>query len=305
MNCFAVGYPLPLLLKRLWDIFMKKFVGLGVILFLAGCGVSDDDKQRVAALTCSIMGETRNMDSAVRVKEINAAREKIGEEPFLGGDEVIKESFENGLCETLVAYPDTYRALVAEMVLLERKRIAEESRVFRLREQERVQRVSGGPLEEWKSAILARIATVPNPIRDLRFDVKYSDRYPLKIEYVCSGFHHLDTNFIITFANELGTLRGQNSIGFCSSETQNTDLLVTDTDRENLYKVIGDREEGSLLSSVQSIDVEITGSNPSLVSANRASERSTYKYVDPKNSHEELREFDLYSNPVKLRLYEK
>ena len=42
------------------------------------------------------------MDAAIRVREINAAREKIGGEPFLRGDDAIKEAFEYGLCEELV-----------------------------------------------------------------------------------------------------------------------------------------------------------------------------------------------------------
>jgi len=57
---------------------------------------------RVAAVTCAVMSETRNMDAAIRVREINAAREKIGGEPFLRGDDAIKEAIEYGLCEELV-----------------------------------------------------------------------------------------------------------------------------------------------------------------------------------------------------------
>ena len=366
---------------------MKKFVGLSVILLLVGCGMSEDEKQQlasstcnvisnaagddsttrlkelnsareqlgealytgsdddirdsvkfgiceslvlndptyqslitqnremvaaekkriegIAAVTCSVMGSTRNMDSAVRIKELNAARVEIGEDPYLDGDEVIKQSFEYGLCETLVAYPDEYPALLAEMKRLEREIIAEKRRAELRKEQERVQRVSG-PLKEWKSAILAKIKTVPNPIRDVEFDVEYGiDMFPLELVYACSGYQHLDTKFIVTFSNDLGTLTGRNSIGYCSSETYEASLSVTDTDRENLYKVIGDRQKGSLLSSVKSIDVEITGSAPSLIRTSRGSPRSTFNYVDPKNFHEELSGSDLSRNPVKLRLYEK
>ena len=129
--------------------------------------------------------------------------------------------------------------------------------------------------------------------------------FPLELVYACSGFQHLDTKFIVTFSNDLGTLTGRNSIGYCSSETYEASLSVTDTDRENLYKVIGDRQKGSLLSSVKSIDVEITGSAPSLIRTSRGNPRSTFNYVDPKNFHEELSGSDLSGNPVKLRLYEK
>ena len=43
------------------------------------------------------MSETRNMDAAIRVREMNEARVKIGGEPFLKGDDAIKESFETAL----------------------------------------------------------------------------------------------------------------------------------------------------------------------------------------------------------------
>ncbi len=61
--------------------------------------LAQEKANRIAAVTCSIMGATRNMDSALRIKETNAARAEIGEDPFLDGDEAIKESFEYGLCE--------------------------------------------------------------------------------------------------------------------------------------------------------------------------------------------------------------
>ena len=66
---------------------------------------------RIAAVTCSIMSETRNMDGAVRVREMNEAREKLGGEPFLDGDSVILEAVKEGYCEGLVlnepnAHPD-------------------------------------------------------------------------------------------------------------------------------------------------------------------------------------------------------
>ena len=57
---------------------------------------------RIAAVTCSIMSETRKMDAVVRVREMNDAREKIGGEPFLDGDDAIIEAFEYGLCQELV-----------------------------------------------------------------------------------------------------------------------------------------------------------------------------------------------------------
>ena len=104
---------------------MNKILIILSLVVLASCGPSAEEKRqvemeqqlieqeaseklaqekvnRIAAVTCSIMGETRNMDAAVRVREMNDAREKIGGEPFLRGDDAIQEAFEWGLCQELV-----------------------------------------------------------------------------------------------------------------------------------------------------------------------------------------------------------
>ena len=75
---------------------MNKILIFLSMVFLVSCGSSDEEKRQIAAITCSIMSETRNMDGAVRVEKINEAREKIGGEAFLSGDDKIKESFELG-----------------------------------------------------------------------------------------------------------------------------------------------------------------------------------------------------------------
>ena len=122
---------------------MKRLLLLTAI-FLTACGPSSDEKKNIAAVTCSIMGETRNMDAAVRVEKMNDAREKIGEEPFLGGDSKIKESFEYGLCQELVLNENYYEKLspfleaerereqaTAELARIEREKQAELARIKR------------------------------------------------------------------------------------------------------------------------------------------------------------------------------
>ena len=71
------------------------------------------------------------MDAALRIKEINSAREQMGEERFLGTDNEIIEALELGLCEALVMHDLS----VAEIergrevrARLERERIATEQR---------------------------------------------------------------------------------------------------------------------------------------------------------------------------------
>lgn len=106
----------------------RVLVILGMFL-LTSCGQSHEEKKDIAAVSCSIMSETRDMDAAVRVREANNAREKIGGEPFLRGDDAIIESFEWGLCHELVLndnYDETLQFL--KDTKRERERIAEEKR---------------------------------------------------------------------------------------------------------------------------------------------------------------------------------
>ena len=87
---------------------MKRTVIFGICIALAACGPSQKDIENVATITCNIMGESRNMDAAFRIKEINSAREKIGAEPYLGTDWQIKESFSRGICKELVKGDGAY-----------------------------------------------------------------------------------------------------------------------------------------------------------------------------------------------------
>ena len=142
---------------------MNKFLPILSLVLLTACGPSQEEKRqvemeqqrieqeaseklaqekanRIAAVTCSIMSETRNMDAAMRVEKMNEARDKIGGEPFLRGDDVIQEAFEWGLCqqlllnetydETLQLFKDAERALerIAAEKRAEEQRIAAEKR---------------------------------------------------------------------------------------------------------------------------------------------------------------------------------
>jgi hypothetical protein len=89
---------------------MKNYLVLFLTLTLIACGPSQSKKEKIAAVSCAVMGETQDGDAAIRVEKMNEAREKIGGEPFLRGDDAIKEAFEYGLCEELVlnsAYDET------------------------------------------------------------------------------------------------------------------------------------------------------------------------------------------------------
>ena len=95
---------------------MRLISAIFLSLVLTACGPSQEAIDNTATITCNIMAESRNMDAALRIKEINAAREKIGESPYLADDEGIKESFRWGLCEQLVKNDDaTYQAMLSEL----------------------------------------------------------------------------------------------------------------------------------------------------------------------------------------------
>ena len=284
---------------------MKRLLLLSIIL-LTACGPSDEEKRQVAAITCSVMSETRNMDGAVRVREINDARTKIGGKAFLSGDDKIKESFELGLCETLVVDPDQYEKMVAAIEANERQKETEERIARERAEEKRIARTRDA-LEEWKSAILDRINSASDIIKDATFDVSSSDDSPVKIEYKCSLMEQLDHTLIVSFDNELGTLEGQNTIGHCSG-FQKLDAMTLDfedSDRENLYSVIDSKKKGSLLGSVTSVDVKISGSTTTGLITNTAKQRAEYKYVDPTNFHPDLRSWDLSNSPVTARIYDR
>ena len=104
------------------------------ILLLSACGPSQEEiaeqeklaeeakvaelKQRsdLATVTCNFMAESRNMDAAMRIKEINSVRERLGEDFYLGTDAGIKESLEYGLCRELVLNDPDYNSKLLETI---------------------------------------------------------------------------------------------------------------------------------------------------------------------------------------------
>ena len=84
------------------------------VLNLAACGPSAKERQETAILTCNILAESRGMDAAFRIKEINSARDELGEEKFLETDDTIRESVKWGLCKELVLGDPVYEEKLAE-----------------------------------------------------------------------------------------------------------------------------------------------------------------------------------------------
>ena len=94
---------------------MKRTIFLSTLFLLVACGPSNEDKQNVATITCNIIAETKNMDPAMKIKEMNNAREKINGEPYLFGKDKINESLKYNLCQNLVllSEPEYEKVLLA------------------------------------------------------------------------------------------------------------------------------------------------------------------------------------------------
>ena len=136
---------------------MNKSASL-LILFLFACGPSPEkiaeqerlvEEARVlelkrrsdlAIVTCNLMGESKDADAAIRIKEINSARERLGEDFYIGTDVGIRESFFYGLCKELVLNDPDYKEAIKEEK--EKVRIAKEERyemlIIQAKEKEKV-----------------------------------------------------------------------------------------------------------------------------------------------------------------------
>jgi len=93
---------------------MRKIFFLPILFLLVGCGQSDEEKQNIATVTCNVIAETKK-DPAMKIKEMNVARENLSAEPYLFGVDKINESLEYDLCENLVllSEPEYEKVLLA------------------------------------------------------------------------------------------------------------------------------------------------------------------------------------------------
>ena len=133
------------------------------MLFVVACGLSDQEIQNTATITCSIMMESRGVNAEVRIKELNAARKKIGEGAFLGRDADILISFKHGLCESLVKNDDDYESRLAEQQKQEALELAEQGKILasKRREQEQSDR------KKVAEAVKKKAAENQGPLKNL------------------------------------------------------------------------------------------------------------------------------------------
>jgi len=88
-------------------------LGFITVIIVAGCDSSpkteaqkhrstEAQKREIAQFACAEIKETRNFESARRVKLVNDARKEIGKGPYTFGDALIKLKVFNGDCESLI-----------------------------------------------------------------------------------------------------------------------------------------------------------------------------------------------------------
>ena len=162
--------------------------------------LAQEKANRIAAVTCSIMGETLNVDAAVRVREMNDAREKIGAEPFLRGDSAIQEALEFGVCQELVLNVKNYfwhlegaKDAKQERERIAREKQAEEQRVAAEKRAEK-QRIAAEKREE-ENKIAAEKRAEENRIAAEK--QRIADSKPtVKEEFYSNGKSRSRTNYL-------------------------------------------------------------------------------------------------------------
>ena len=117
---------------------MKKLLALLLLFGIVGCSPSKEDivaieKQNlnVSISSCNLMRESSADDGVLRLREVNAAREKMGKKLFLGTDADIKVSIYYGLCSLLVLDDPLYDIKLQERIDSEKAQrlLAEQERL--------------------------------------------------------------------------------------------------------------------------------------------------------------------------------
>ncbi len=230
------------------------------------------------------MGESRNMDAAMRIREINSARESIGEDAYLGTDSGIVEAFEYDLCQELVLNDPEYSAKLFERQEAERiareereeaERIAREEQEEALRiareEQLEAERIA---LEERQEA--ARIAYQKNQQEYTDSILSVFEEYPPSFSFVRSTFTELlspggyrsSTRFkvkfrcinaggfliliTVEFEGNLGTLTTEDTAYSC---LDGTDIVLEEAEMQDLYA----NNPSDFIQRIEKITIEWNG----------------------------------------------
>ena len=240
----------------------------------------------IATITCNVMAESRNMDAAIRIKEINLTRESLGEDLYLGTDEGIKESFKYGLCKELVLNdPDYNSKLLSNMKIiaekleqdLERKRVAEAKK----REKERIAAEKKAievkkNIPIWSENFKKVLNDYPIEATLTKAEFKFGKNSfggeieTIKYFHTCKNLKGLGFDIVFVFKNNLGEMRikegnrhtRSNSNGSCPASYETWELkndpLLYHTFPEQVVDLFYD-EELPTIEVFESVYIELTG----------------------------------------------
>lgn len=211
-------------------ISLRTLIALALLLTLYSCGPSNQEKREIAIVTCNIMSESIDMDGAMRIREVNSAREKIGENLFLQSDSAIVESFQYGLCEELVLNDPAYDA---KLSAVQRER-EEAARIAREEREEALRVALERNRREYTDSIKSMFDLYPpNPTFASLNELIFGRLY--KVFYQCSSVQGFDLEITIKFKNNLGSINQSNTGGLCLSDgTYGIDIRQSDLNGEIL-----------------------------------------------------------------------
>ena len=249
------------------------------LIMVVSCGMSDKEKNEIAIITCNIIAESRNMDASLRIKEVNAAREKIGEEKFLETDEYIKTAYKYGLCKELVLNDPNFEDKLLESIEEETKRLTdilnkekekrrqeEQAAKFRKIRRDSIQRIKDS-LQNLK--LLASRKKIDLAEAKFKSDIQkeLSDFHPiitkitfkrgaLRVYYDCYQVEGYIRNIKIKFNNELGEVSSKNVLGDCGFQKDNEGITLPDMDKSLRYTI---NNSNNIISLIDEISFEIIG----------------------------------------------
>ena len=233
---------------------MKRFLLPSLALLLIGCGPSEQDKQETAIITCNIMGESRNMDAALRIREINSARESIGEDAYLGTDSEIVEAFQYDLCRELVLNDPEYSAKLMERAEARRIAIEEQEEAQRIarEEKEEAERIAYQKnQQEYTDSILSVFEEYPP---SFSFNGFYTSRGYVELEYDCINSLGFDHTLKFEFEGNLGKLEAT-ALSNCVAYPLSVSKYSVSPELQDLYEV----NSNNFVQKIEKITVEWNG----------------------------------------------
>ena len=258
---------------------LNYFLLISFILIVVSCGMSDKEKNEIAIITCNIIAESRNMDASLRIKEVNAAREKIGEEKFLETDEYIKTAYKYGLCKELVLNDPNFEDKLLESIEEETKRLTD---LLNEEKEKRRQEEQAAKLRKIRKDSLQRINDSLQNLKSIAFKKKFdlaeakfksdlqnelNDFNPiiknaefktnsLRIFFDCIKIQGFLRNVKVRFKNGLGEIIMKNDDGFCGFR-QDNEWTPTPSLDKSLRKALTTNK--NIISLIDEISFEIIG----------------------------------------------